>query len=186
LKDILEEFKESSQDFNSITSFLVHVDVIRQELREKSNDEKGVTLSTIHGVKGMEFKNVFIVNCNEGVIPHINSIQENLEEERRLFYVAVTRAINNLNMYSTKTLKGRGKEVSGFIKECGIDFKEKVYPIDDFVNPYKIGELVTHKAYGSGKISWKNRNYINIIFSNGVERKFDAFVLKNTGLLKVN
>ena len=183
LKDVIEEFKDSAEDFNSITSFLVHMEVIKEQLREKSNDEKGVTLSTIHGVKGMEFKNVFVINCNEGVIPHINSIPENLEEERRLYYVAITRAIHNLNIYSTKKLKGKAKEVSRFIKECGIDYKEKIHPDNDFINPYEIGELVNHKSYGSGKITSKDRNYINIIFNNGIERKFDAFVLKNSGLL---
>lgn len=186
LKDVLEEFKEAAEDFNSITSFLVHVDVIKEELKKKSSDEKGVVLSTIHGVKGMEFKNVFIINCDEGVIPHINSIPENLEEERRLFYVAITRAIDNLNIYSTKRLKGKGKEISRFIKECGIDYKEKSYYESGFVNPYEIGQLVNHKVYGSGKISDKDGNYINIAFNNGIERKFDAFVLKNSGLLVKN
>jgi DNA helicase II / ATP-dependent DNA helicase PcrA len=186
LKDILEEFKEAAEDFNSITSFLVHIDVMKEEMKNKSSDEKGVILSTIHGVKGMEFKNVFIINSDEGVIPHINSIPENLEEERRLFYVAVTRAIHNLNIYSTKTLKGKGKENSRFIKECGIDFKEKAYYENEFVNTYQIGEIVKHKVYGSGKVSSKDRNYISIKFNNGIERKFDAFVLKNSGLLVKN
>lgn len=186
LKDVIEEFKEAAEDYISITSFLVHVDIIREELKKKSNDEKGVILSTIHGVKGMEFKNVFVINCNEGVIPHINSIPENLEEERRLFYVAITRAIDNLNMYSTKMLKGKGKEISRFIKECGVDYKQKIYPDNDFVNPYEIGEIVTHKSYGTGKISSKEKNYISIIFNNGVERKFDAFVVGNSGLLVKN
>lgn len=186
LKDVLEEFKEAAEDFNSITSFLVHVDVIKEELKKKSSDEKGVVLSTIHGVKGMEFKNVFIINCDEGVIPHINSIPENMEEERRLFYVAITRAIDNLSIYSTKRLKGKGKEISRFIKECGIDYKEKAYYESGFVNPYEIGQLVNHKVYGSGKISDKDGNYINIVFNNGIERKFDAFVLKNSGLLVKN
>jgi Superfamily I DNA and RNA helicases len=186
LKDVLEEFKESAEDFNSITSFLVHVDVIKEELKKKSSDEKGVILSTIHGVKGMEFKNVFIINSNEGVIPHINSIGENLEEERRLFYVAVTRAIDNLNIYSTKRLKGKGKEISRFIKECGIDYKEKAYYESGFINPYEIGDIVTHRTYGRGKISSKDKNYISIIFNNGIERKFDAFVLKNSELLMKN
>jgi len=134
----------------------------------------------------MEFKNVFIINSDEGVIPHINSIPENLEEERRLFYVAITRAIDNLNIYSTKTLKGKGKEISRFIKECGIDYKEKAYSESGFVNSYEIGEMVNHKTYGRGKISSKERNYINITFNNGIERKFDAFVLKNSGLLVKN
>lgn len=60
----------------------------------------------------MEFDNIFIVNCNEGVVPHINSIPGNIEEERRLFYVAATRAIKNLNMFSTRVLKGKSKEIS--------------------------------------------------------------------------
>lgn len=186
LKDVLEEFKEAAEDFNSITSFLVHVDVIKEELKKKSSDEKGVILSTIHGVKGMEFKNVFIINANEGVIPHINSVAENLEEERRLFYVGITRAVDNLYIYSTKMLKGKGKEISRFIKECGIDYKEKTYDEDGFINPYEIGDIVTHRTYGKGKISSKDKNYISIIFNNGIERKFDAFVLKNSGLLMKN
>ena len=49
---------------------------------------KMVILSNIHGVKGMEFKNVFIINCVEETIPHKSSIEDNLEEERRLFYGA--------------------------------------------------------------------------------------------------
>ncbi|HEY8892716.1 MAG TPA: 3'-5' exonuclease, partial [Clostridium sp.] len=47
-------------------------------------------------LRGMEFKNVYLINCNEENIPHVNSIDNNLEEERRLFYVGITRAIDNV------------------------------------------------------------------------------------------
>lgn len=181
-KDVLEEFKESAEDFLSITSFLVHVSEIKEQLSKKSNDERGVTLSTIHGVKGMEFKNVFIINCNEGVIPHINSMPKNLEEERRLFYVGITRAIDNLNVYSTKMLKGKAQETSRFISECGVSF-DSSQDESELKELYKIGEYITHKAFGRGKISSLEGKHISVIFSNNIERKFDAFVLKNSGLL---
>ena len=49
-----------------------------------------------HGVKGMEFENVIIINCNEEIIPYVKSMHENIEEERRLFYVGITRSSQNL------------------------------------------------------------------------------------------
>ena len=113
LEDMLEEFKGAAEGFKTITEFLVHVQNVEEEI-EKSN---GVILSTIHGVKGMEFKNVYIINCDEETIPHKSSIDENIEEERRLFYVAVTRAIHNLYIFSPKTIRGKFYEPSRFIAE---------------------------------------------------------------------
>lgn len=183
LKDIIEGFKEAAEDFNSITTFLVHVDEIKEQLNKKSQNEDSVILSTIHGVKGMEFDNVFIVNCNEGVNPHINSIPGNIEEERRLFYVAATRAIENLNMFSTRVLKGKSKEISRFINESGIGYKEDSKDEKVFSGDYKTGEYVVHKAFGKGKIVSIEGNCINISFKNGIERKFDIVVLENSDLL---
>lgn len=183
LKDVIEGFKEAAEDFNSITSFLVHVDEIKEQLNKKSQNEDSVVLSTIHGVKGMEFNNVFIVNCNEGVVPHINSIPENIEEERRLFYVGVTRAIENLNMFSTRVLKGKSKEISRFINESGLGYKEETKEEKNYSGVYKTGEYVVHKAFGEGKIVSIEGKCINISFKNGIERKFDIGVLENSDLL---
>ncbi|MTK13503.1 MAG: ATP-dependent helicase, partial [Clostridiaceae bacterium] len=183
LKDIIEGFKEAAEDFNSITSFLVHVDEIKEQVNKKSQNEDAVILSTIHGVKGMEFDNVFIVNCNEGVVPHINSIPGNIEEERRLFYVAATRGIENLNMFSTRVLKGKSKEISRFINESGIGYKEDSKEEKVFSGDYKTGEYVVHKAFGKGKIVSIEGNCINITFKNGIKRKFDIVVLENSDLL---
>jgi len=71
-------------------------------------------------LRGMEFKNVYLINCNEENIPHVNSIDNNLEEERRLFYVGITRAIDNVWLCICKNVKGKAKETSWFIKECNI------------------------------------------------------------------
>lgn len=65
----------------------------------------------------MEFKNVFIINCDEETIPHKSSIDENIEEERKLFYVAVTRAINNLYIFSPKTIRRNFSDISRFVLE---------------------------------------------------------------------
>jgi DNA helicase-2/ATP-dependent DNA helicase PcrA len=183
LKDVLEEFKESAEDFTSIDSFLVHIEEIKEQLRKKTINEDGVVLSTIHGVKGMEFRNVFIINCNEGVLPHVNSLPENEEEERRLFYVGMTRAIENLNIYATKMVKGRAKEISRFINECDVKAQNNAYDKKSIKNEYKIGEYVIHKTYGEGKVLYIEDKYISIIFNENIERRFDAFALKSGRLL---
>lgn len=57
-------------------------------------------------MKGMEFKNVYIINCVEEIILYVNSIKENFEEECRLFYVVIIRVINNLYLFFLRSRKG--------------------------------------------------------------------------------
>ena len=73
LEDVLEEFKGAAEGFKTITEFLVHVNNVEEQIESSKVVEDGVILSTIHGVKGMEFNNVYIINCNEEVIPHKSS-----------------------------------------------------------------------------------------------------------------
>ncbi len=90
-----------------------------------SKDERrrtGVTLMTMHGAKGLEFPFVFIVGCEEGLIPHERSMRDGtLEEERRLFYVALTRAQRHITLFEclSRTRHGREKmcETSRFLRE---------------------------------------------------------------------
>ena len=88
LEEVLEELKGAAEGFKTIIEFLTHVENVKEEIEKNKIIKDGVILSTIHGVKGMEFKNVFIINCVEETIPHKSSIEDNLEEERRLFYGA--------------------------------------------------------------------------------------------------
>lgn len=183
LKDVIEEFKASASDYVSIIPFLAHIEDVEEKLKNKSKEDSGVILSTIHGVKGMEFKNVFIINCNEGVLPHINSIPKNVEEERRLFYVGVTRAIDNLTLYSTNMFKGKSAHMSRFIEESGIYKSIREENTEKLKSMFNIGDEIIHKTFGKGKIVSYEGSYINIRFDNSIERKFDAYVLKNSDLL---
>lgn len=81
--------------------------------KQERSISPGVKVMTMHASKGLEFENVILPDINEGVIPAKNMSEEELEEERRLFYVAVTRAISNLTIISTKE---RNRDVSRFLK----------------------------------------------------------------------
>lgn len=122
--DIVNTFKEDSEKFTNIQEFLLHINNFQQQLAEKSEVKNGVILSTIHGVKGMEFKNVFIINCIEENIPYTKRGDANIEEERRLFYVAITRTMENLWFCFPEILNGIRKEKSSFLEECGVELHD--------------------------------------------------------------
>ena len=86
--------------FKTVKAFRAFVESVRAE--------SGITLSTIHSAKGKEWEHVIVVNMIDGVLPHIKEIRRNaLEEERRLFYVAVTRACRRLYLFQTPVVQGR-------------------------------------------------------------------------------
>ncbi|MGL5634752.1 MAG: ATP-dependent helicase, partial [Sarcina sp.] len=92
LLEIVEEFKAAAKDFKKIVQFFEYIKETQETMNNaKKVDIDSVILSTIHGVKGMEFKNVHIINCVKDVIPHKSAT--NIEEERRILYVGMTRAI---------------------------------------------------------------------------------------------
>lgn len=117
LFDIANEILESSKSYDDILGYLTHIEDIRFELKENSykiDNQKGIVLTTMHSAKGLEFDLVFVIGCVEDIIPHKKSIsKEEIEEERRLFYVALTRAKNFLyisvveNRYEVKVKPSR-------------------------------------------------------------------------------
>ncbi|MCB2292445.1 hypothetical protein LGK95_02680 [Clostridium algoriphilum] len=125
----------------------------------------------------MEFKNVYLINCNEENIPHVNSIDNNLEEERRLFYVGITRAIDNVWLCICKNVKGKAKETSRFIKECNI------LGASDSDLPFKEEDEVIHKSFGSGTVISITSKDLEIKFEGGIIRKFDTDILYNNSLI---
>jgi len=179
MEDVIDEFRQSIEGYNSIIAFLAHVDQVKEEISKgkKNTNEDAVILSTIHGVKGMEFKNVYLINCNEENIPHVNNMDKNIEEERRLFYVGVTRAIDNVWLCISKNVKGKVKETSRFVVECnitGVSGKEL---------PFKEGDTVLHKSFGRGKVISITSKDLDLKFEGGITRKFDAEVLYNNSLI---
>ncbi|NLM34410.1 MAG: ATP-dependent helicase [Clostridiales bacterium] len=180
VEEIISEFKEAVKDFSDIGSFLGHVKEVKEKLSRKAPDsEDSVILSTIHGVKGMEFKNVYVINCVDGNIPFKREGKEScLEEERRLFYVAITRAKENLYLSLCKYMRGKCKEQSPFIYECGIR------EIIDRSEDYSIGSLVEHEAFGKGEVVSVSVGVIGIKFHDGLIRHFDIHKLKLYNILK--
>lgn len=180
LFSIVDEFKESLECFDSYLEFLEHVKIIREKLKvKKTEGQEGVIFSTIHGVKGMEFKNVFIINCVQGTIPfQREGKNSDIEEERRLFYVGITRAMENLYLTLPVYLKGKLCTESPFIKECGIQIIVESY------NDYAIGTVVEHSDYGRGEVTDLSNGEIEIRFIRGKVRRFKMDVLLSHKLLK--
>ena len=100
----VKTFAEQSEDEVSLGNYLQEIALITDMDKENDNDVDKITLMTIHAAKGLEFPNVFVVGIEENLFPSMLSLEsmDDLEEERRLFYVAITRAMKNLFLsYST-------------------------------------------------------------------------------------
>lgn len=120
--DILAELEEAMKPFETIGEWFEHVEEYTRTLRlceqKKEMEQNGVRLMTLHAAKGLEFDTVFIIQTNEGRIPYQKSLKEdNEEEERRLFYVGMTRAKELLQITYVKQKNGKAKEPSRFIDE---------------------------------------------------------------------
>lgn len=129
--DDLEQFIAFAEQYTNLQSFLDDV-ALTQEYgaREEDRDaENRIILSTVHQAKGLEWNHVFVINVAEGSFPHKNCVSdEEVEEERRLFYVAITRARNQLHLTYPQT-SGRSydyQQHSMFIDEIGSDRLDKV------------------------------------------------------------
>ena len=103
--NLLDKWEQENDEEESIYSYLNKITLIT---RDDDQDAEGgkVGLMTIHAAKGLEFKVVFLAGCEDDIIPHARALEDdpaNIEEERRLFYVAVTRAMDKLYITSCKT-----------------------------------------------------------------------------------
>ncbi|MEG2353046.1 MAG: ATP-dependent helicase [Clostridium sp.] len=182
LVDVINEFKTSAKEYPTIIRFLAHIEEFSEQLEKNKKQKKliidGIILSTIHGVKGMEYKNVFIINCNEDYLPHSSSVENNLEEERRLFYVGITRTEVNLWLSISQSVKGSKRETSRFINELGMKFRGEERKF------LQINDQLIHKNFGHGIVVLINEDTIDVEFSNGIRRRFDILISFNNGLLK--
>lgn len=122
----LEQLVQECSKFNTLEQWINSIDSAQnsegQNFGKKSSGEGGtnnrINIMTMHGYKGLEFKAVFIVDANQGIIPTSKALRErDFEEERRLFYVAITRAIDYLNVYAVEERLGCPIEVSMFVEE---------------------------------------------------------------------
>lgn len=158
LIDILDELQESAKGFATYDEWFAHMEEYKEELikqsKEKAQDMNRVELSTLHSSKGLEYKIVFIIDVNEGIIPYQKAmLDEDIEEERRMFYVGMTRAKESLHIYHVKERYNKKLEVSRFIGELYMD-----------LDSLKEGAMIEHERYGSGVIRSRKEGALLIYF----------------------
>lgn len=120
LFDILGELEQSADRSETILDWFSHMEEYKEKLAQtKKQEEKiGVRLMTFHSSKGLEYKIVYMIDCNQGITPHRKAKAiEDMEEERRMFYVAMTRAKDRLYVYSADSSFHKKAELSDFVKE---------------------------------------------------------------------
>jgi len=124
LYEIADRLAESAVGFTTFAQWQEHIVQYEEALREQKHrnsevTEAAVTLSTMHSAKGLEYRIVFIVDANEGICPHHKAaLPADVEEERRLFYVAMTRAKERLHLCAVRERYHRKQELSRFVREC--------------------------------------------------------------------
>ena len=199
----LEEFKsitrtvEEVDGIASLDDFLNEISLVTDASEKQDDGSEKVTLMTMHAVKGLEFDYVFVVGMEEGLFPHLNSMNSNeeLEEERRLAYVAITRAKKKLFIINARSRLLYGKVSSNvpsrFISEIGDDlldmvkkeslFTKKITRESNIVeNDIKSGDLIIHEKYGKGVVMNIDGSIATIAFSGAGVKK----LLKNHKSIK--
>ena len=189
----LEEFKSITKSYEeeygviSLNDFLNEISLV-SDISEHQDGNNKVNLMTIHAVKGLEFDNVFVIGMEEGIFPHYNSINEGtmaaIEEERRLCYVAITRAKKNLWMLNAKKRMLFGNTQnnmpSRFMDEIDMRYMEiennKTTLVDKVVNfckedkfrkedvSFDTGDHVSHPDFGEGVVVMVDKSLVTIAF----------------------
>ena len=158
--DVLNELLEAAKHFETFGDWNDHIEEHRQaaeaqKKRRESEKQESVSLMTFHGAKGLEFQAVFVIDAVEGVTPYIKSeTPEELEEERRMFYVAITRAKDRLYLLWPKKRYGKKQKKSRFLEET-ISLAERL----------AAGQRVLHRAYGEGTVLSVDGDKIRIAFT---------------------
>ncbi len=200
----LEEFKSITRAFEereglvSLEDFLLEISLI-SDVEEYKDDTNRVSLMTVHSVKGLEFDYVFVVGLEEGIFPHMNSMMDSseLEEERRLCYVAITRAREKLYLVNARSRMLFGQVQvnlpSRFVKEIDSNLlntpiekeadktfvkEDKFY--DEDVD-YQVNDFVYHDVFGNGRVLEVTNTLITIAFKHpyGIKK-----LMKNHKALK--
>ena len=195
----LQEFKSITASYEERTGsvnlgdFLEEITLISDVSNHQSDGDE-VTLMTLHSAKGLEFNIVFLVGMEEGLFPHNMSIMEdNLEEERRLCYVGITRAKERLYLTNAKRRMLYGKEQqnmpSRFISEINSQHVEQNFEEPKIINKKNMytdanndiieGSIISHEVHGTGVVVKDEGNLIEVAFKSGVKK-----LLKNHKSIK--
>lgn len=173
-----------AQTFASLPDFLEEVALMSSA--DTDGDAQKVTLMTLHAAKGLEFPVVFIVGLEEGILPHSRVYEagpEELEEERRLMYVGMTRAREELHLSYAKSRLQFGQrgynQMSRFIEDIGMEpmvvEEESVVYDDEYYSDmlFDVGDKVRSNAFGIGEVIDVDGMALTIEFENGTTRKLN-------------
>ena len=207
----IQEFVSSVSDFsdrnenNGIGPFIEEVSLLTDIDRWNANEQK-LTLMTLHSSKGLEFKSVYILGAEEGLLPLThNNDDDDLEEERRLFYVGVTRGIKKVSISYANSRRRFGVSSMFSLRSSFIDaippelcslnsssnyskqLTSKIAKPFKLKDEFKINDMVTHKLYGNGKIiniqGIGENSKISIKFRGNMIKKF---IKKYANLKNIN
>ena len=189
----LEEFKSITKNYEeeygviSLDDFLNEISLV-SDMSEHQDGNNKVSLMTVHSVKGLEFDDVFVIGMEEGIFPHYNAINEGtnsaIEEERRLCYVAITRAKKKLWLLNAKKRMLFGNTQvnppSRFMDEIDSKYvdsekrttslvgsvkkivKENIFNNDD--TDFNVGDMIHHTDYGNGIVTAVDKSIITVAF----------------------
>lgn len=182
-RSITESYQKETGSVN-LEDFLEDISLVA-DAKEHIEDGNAITLMTMHSAKGLEFKVVFLAGMEEGIMPHANSSnsKEEMDEERRLCYVAITRAKERLYITNAKRRMLYGNvsfnPPSRFINEIDTDLiekdekvnnisgvkefnKERYYKTENTL--YNHGDIVMHDTYGKGVVIDADERFVTIAF----------------------
>lgn len=155
---------------------------LQQLLQEKENNGQcPLILSTIHSSKGLEYDTVYLMDVLDGIFPERvirdmrNAPPEDVktyEEERRLFYVGITRSKNQLNVFTLAKQSSFGAEL--------FDASGENY--EDFCSDIRVNQEISHKKYGTGVVQYKHGDIVTVLFAEG-EKKLSMRMLMEKRLL---
>lgn len=158
LLDVIDEMAEASKDYKNYEEWFAHIQQYTEEMKRQAaknkNISNAVTFTTMHSSKGLEYESVYIIDANETIVPHKKATTDaDIEEERRMFYVAMTRAKKRLAIYSAAERYNKEMSVSRFVNEM-------LYDVDKL----KEGTKVYHKKYKHGVIQKCDGDKLTIYF----------------------
>lgn len=173
--DVINEIEDISKSFNDFNEWISFTEKEIYEFKQKIKNKKkegSVSLSTMHKAKGLEWDEVYIIDANEEITPHVKANDtEEMEEERRMFYVAATRARDILHICSIEKRNKSPMYPSRFIKEMQIKNQPTVQatPVNTVsaqTEELKPQTWVFHKTFGSGVITKVDSNTVTVAFAN--------------------
>ncbi|RMH79688.1 MAG: ATP-dependent DNA helicase Rep [Acidobacteria bacterium] len=177
IRELFRYLKQKREEGYTLEDVLSDVSFISQ-----GEEEKGVRIMTIHASKGLEFSVVFLPRLEEGILPHEKVMEEGgLEEELRLFYVAVTRARDRLFISYTRS-KGRPSRFLSYIPKQYLDLsafaKKRAGYLPELKSPYKlmVGQRVRHGLFGIGRVLTLEGSKATVEFPSGKKTIHTAFL----------